>query len=144
MSDHIFHEIFLHLNWHTKNDLPLITPQIEPIVHQLVRQRCIDTPGVYFRGVGGTATHLHVAFNMEPSVHLSKFIGQLKGGTAHDANVDSRFKAIEWQRGYGIVSFSKNQLEWVLEYIKNQKEHHAKGSVSEKLERIFEELEEIF
>ena len=26
MSSHVFHEIFLHLNWHTKDNSPLITP----------------------------------------------------------------------------------------------------------------------
>ncbi len=126
MSTHIFHEIYLHLNWHTKNDRPLITPQLEPLIYSYIEQRSLQTPGIYLHGLGGTETHLHVAFSMEPVVQLSTFIGQLKGGVSHDVNVDSRYKAIQWQRGFGIVSFSKNQLDWVLQYIKQQKEHHAR------------------
>jgi hypothetical protein len=42
-----------------------------------------------------------------------------------------------------VVSFGKNNLEWVLKYIANQREHHAKGKVFDRLERIgvYEEAE---
>ena len=36
-------------------------------------------------------------------------------------------KVLEWQRGYGVVSFGKKHLDWVQNYIANQKEHHAAG-----------------
>ena len=42
---------------------------------------------------------------------------------------------INWQRGYGVVSFGKNNLAWVLEYVGNQKEHHARGNAHDRLER---------
>lgn len=29
-------------------------------------------------------------------------------------------KALEWQRGYGVVSFGKRNLEWVLDYVRRQ------------------------
>jgi hypothetical protein len=29
MSAHYYHEIYLHLTWHTKDSYPLITPNIE-------------------------------------------------------------------------------------------------------------------
>ena len=66
------------------------------------------------------------------------WIGELKGGTAHDVNqqVGKRQKVLQWQAGYGIVSFGTNDLEWVVEYIRNQREHHARGTVHDRLERI--------
>ena len=30
MSGHVFHEIYLHLTWHTKDDSPLLIPSLEP------------------------------------------------------------------------------------------------------------------
>ena len=54
MSSHVFHEIYLHFNWHTKDDLPLLTSDLEPLVHDYLRQRCRQTKGVYFHGIGGT------------------------------------------------------------------------------------------
>ena len=45
-------------------------------------------------------------------------------------------KHAAWQRGSGVVSFGKKQLGWVLEYIANQKEHHARDTWVDRLERI--------
>jgi REP-associated tyrosine transposase len=33
------------------------------------------------------------------------------------------------------VSFGTKDLKWVIEYVKNQKEHHARGTTNERLER---------
>jgi REP element-mobilizing transposase RayT len=134
MSSHVFHEIYLHFNWHTKSDHPLITPTIEPLIHQHISDRCRRTKGVYFHGIGGTATHLHLAVNIDPSICISDLVGEIKGASSHDLNKHKRYKALEWQRGFGVVSFGKRQLPWVLEYIARQKEHHAKGTIHRRLE----------
>jgi len=47
-------------------------------------------------------------------------------------------KGLQWQAGYGIVSFGTRDLKWVVDYIHNQRENHAKGSIHERLERTDE------
>ena len=136
MSGHVFHEIYLHINWHTKLSRPLLTTSLEPEVHDFLRRRVEQTQGVFFHGVGGTATHIHLAVNIEPSVNISDFVGDVKGACSREINKLRRAKSLEWQRGYGVVSFGKRQLNWVLEYIANQKEHHVRGTIHERLERM--------
>ncbi|HVX63699.1 MAG TPA: transposase [Pirellulales bacterium] len=136
MSSHVFHEIYLHINWHAKSDHPLLTPKLEPLVHDSLRVRSRKTKGVYLHGLNGTATHVHLALNIEPSVCISDLIGELKGSCFYEMNQQARYKAIEWQRGFGVVSFGKRQLPWVLDYIAKQKEHHACGTTKRRLERI--------
>jgi hypothetical protein len=51
MSSHVFHEIYLHLNWHTKDNSPLITPHLEPAIHDYLKERCRQTKGVYLHGI---------------------------------------------------------------------------------------------
>ena len=135
MSSHVFHEIYLHLNWPVKDNQPWLTPRIETAVHNFLRERCRQMKGVYLHEVGGTETHVHLAVNVEPFVTPSDMVRELKGGTSHDINTQERMKAVEWQRGYGIVSFGRKQLPWVVEYIRNQKQHHASGRVFDRLER---------
>ena len=136
MASHVFHEIYLHINWHVKDDRPTLTPKIEPLVHQLLKECCRRIKGVYFHGIGGTETHVHLAVNIEPFATISQLIKDLKGGSSHDLNTQLGRKELYWQRGYGVVSFGKKNLEWVLRYIADQKEHHAKGRLQERLERI--------
>ncbi len=135
MSSHVYHEIYLHLNWHTKNSQPLLSEQLEQSVHNFLRDRCRSIKGVYFHGVGGTATHIHLAVNIEPFVCISDMVRELKGASSHATNERLRRKALEWQRGFGVVSFGMKNLPWVLEYIAHQKEHHAQGNVRSRLEK---------
>ena len=47
-------------------------------------------------------------------------------------------KLLEWQTGYGIVSFGTRDLEWVKAYVENQRERHGSGKIVERLERSTE------
>lgn len=87
--------------------------------------------------IGGIETHVHLAVTVPPTLLISEFIGQLKGGTSHDVNQQfGREKVLEWQSGYGVVSFGTRRLDWVLDYIRNQRKHHAQGTVHDRLERV--------
>lgn len=81
---------------------------------------------------------MHLAITIPPTLAISEFIGQLKGISSHEVNqrMGTHGKALQWQAGYGVVSFGTAHLDWVVRYIENQREHHAKGRTIERLERI--------
>ncbi len=142
MSSHVYHEIYLHFNWHVKDDQPVLTAELEPIVDQFIIDRCRRAKGVYFHAIGGTETHIHLAINIEPQVTISELVKDLKGGSAHDTNQNQGSQVLSWQRGYGVVSFGKKNLPFVLAYIAAQKEHHAQQKTEERLERTSADEEE--
>ena len=135
MASHVYHEIFLHLNWHTKVSMPLLNPEREEQTHRAILERIRATKGVWSHGSGGTETHIHLAVSIEPSITVSELVRNLKGGSARDINAQVNDKLLEWQRGYGVVSFGKNNLKWVQNYIARQKEHHASEKTVERLEQ---------
>jgi putative transposase len=138
MSQNSYFEINLHIVWHTKESAPLLTPQVEAVVHHYLRGRCINTRGVYIHEVGGIETHVHLCVSVPPTLQPSEFIGQLKGSSAHEPNqkLAAGHKLLEWQAGYGVVSFGTKDLPWVKAYVRNQRQRHARGEVEERLERI--------
>ena len=71
----------------------------------------------------------------EPFVTLSEFQGQVKGASSHEVNARFGGKTLTWQRGYGMVTFSKKYLPGILSYVSNQKEHHARGTTNPVLEQ---------
>ena len=135
MSRNFYSEINLHITWHTKESSPLLVPNLEAVVHHYLRGRCINTPGVYIHEIGGTETHVHVCVSVLPTVTISDFIGALKGSSSHDAN-QKMGKVLQWQTGYGVVSFGTGDLKWVRDYVANQKQHHANKRTVDRLERI--------
>ena len=134
MSIRVYSEINLHITWHTKNSLPLITGAMRPDLYAYLKNKIVETKGAYFHGIGGIETHVHIAASVKPSLHLDERIGQLKGGSSYAMG-----KGLHWQHGYGVVSFGTKDLDWVLNYINSQEEHHKKGTFIERLERIEED-----
>ncbi len=116
----------------------MLTSQIEPATHRYLKQRLVNTTGVFVHEVGGTETHVHVCLSIQPTVTISELIGQLKGASSHDVNKQfaGQGKVLQWQEGYGVVSFGTRDLEWVKAYVRNQKEYHAKGTTHARLEAI--------
>ncbi len=49
--------------------------------------------------------------------------------------------SLNWQRGYGVVSFAKRNLPGLLKYVTCQKEHHKAGTVRPTLE-IYDAVDE--
>ena len=144
MARNYYSEIHLHIVWRTKESMPLLTPKIEALVHEYLRGRLISTRGVFVHEIGGTEDHVHLCVTIPPTILISEMVGQLKGSSSHEANqrLGVTNKVLDWQTGYGVVSFGTRNLEWVKRYIRNQKEHHAQGTLQSRLERIESENNE--
>ena len=99
---------------------PLLVPKVEAIVHHYLRGRCINTPEVFIHEIGGTETHVHLAVSVAPTIGISEWIGQLKGSSSHEVNQKLSHKVLDWQAGYGVVSFGTAHLQWVKAYIRQQ------------------------
>ena len=137
MPRNVYSEINLHVTWHTKGNAPVLVDLVEAQVHQYMMHRAVQTEGVVVHAVNGTADHVHLACTIPPTLVISDWIGELKGASAHFINHEiCNRKVLEWQTGYGVVSFGTRDLPWVVQYIQHQKEHHAGGVVQERLERI--------
>ena len=131
--------LFYHIVFSTKNREPLITPDIEQEVHGYLAGKA-TTLGAIVYAVNGTKDHVHVVASVSPKLALSSFIGQIKGATSHHINhMPGRTETLlDWQRGYGVVSFGEKHLDWVIDYVRRQKEHHRGGTTVAMLERVEE------
>jgi putative transposase len=89
-----------------------LTPEVEALAHRCLKNRIMETPGAFVHEIGGIETHVHFAVTIPPTLLISEFIGKLKGGSSHDVNqaVGLRQKVLEWQSGYGVVSFGTRDL----------------------------------
>jgi putative transposase len=118
--------------------MPLLTAPVEAFVHRYLKHQLLAEENVVLHAIGGIETHVHVALRVPPTLLISELIGRLKGASAHEANLHfgDAGKVLEWQRGYGVVSFGTRNLAWVKDYVENQREHHERGTLQERLERF--------
>jgi hypothetical protein len=91
----------------------------------------------YPLAVGGYTDHVHVFFELNPNVSVSKQMQQLKASSSKWINDKHFFNGhFNWQTGYGAFSYSKSQRNKVIDYIMNQEEHHAQNGLSFKKEYL--------
>jgi putative transposase len=135
MPKNVYSEINLHMTWHTKNNNPVLTNSIEQRLHHYLEHEIRKAKDVFFHAVNGTENHVHLVATIPPSLLISEWIGRLKGGSSFYINHEiANRKLLDWQDGYGVVSFGTKDLRRVIEYVKNQKEHHARGTTIDRLE----------
>lgn len=131
MSNRSYADINLHITWHTKDNIPFIVPTLEPDLWAFIKNRIVVQENVYFHAIGRMPDHIHIAGSFYPPFEIDRWIGDLKGASSYEFG-----KELQWQSGYGVVSFGTKDLPWVVEYVHRQKEHHGRGTIHERLERI--------
>jgi REP element-mobilizing transposase RayT len=92
--------------------------------------------------INGMPDHIHILIGIRPSQSISDLMKDVKQGSSLWINenklTNGRF---EWQEGYGAFSYSKSQVNTVIEYIKNQEIHHRKRTFREEYLEFLEKFE---
>lgn len=75
--------------------------------------------------INGMPEHIHLFIGMKPSCCLSDLVREIKKSSHEFIHINkfSQFN-FNWQEGYGAFSYSYSQIDSVVKYILNQKEHH--------------------
>jgi REP element-mobilizing transposase RayT len=79
--------------------------------------------------INGMPDHIHIFIGMRPTQSISDLMQDIKRSSSKWIN-EKQFlnRKFEWQEGYGAFSYSKSHVNSVINYIKNQEEHHKKES----------------
>lgn len=87
----------------------------------------IRNKGQKMLAINGMPDHIHFFIGMKPSCCLSDLVREVKKSSTDFIKEKkySKFK-FSWQGGYGAFSYSHSQIDTVIKYIVNQKEHHKK------------------
>ena len=77
--------------------------------------------------INGMPDHIHFLIGMKPSCCLSDLVREIKKSSNEFIN-ERKFTKLkfQWQDGYGAFSYSHSNLDNVIGYIEQQKEHHKK------------------
>jgi REP element-mobilizing transposase RayT len=75
--------------------------------------------------INGVEDHLHIATHIHPSVSLADLVKDIKIASSGFIKEKKLFKNFNgWQEGYGAFTYSIKEKDQLIEYVKNQEEHH--------------------
>ncbi len=129
-----------HLVFHTKNNQPFITSDIENLVYKTLHRRAEDV-GAKIIALNGIADHVHLVVAIPPTVRVSDFIREIKTASTRSIRkmVPHLHRLFEWQHGYGAFSLDPMHLGGIIDYVNRQKEHHACNMVIAMYEKTSED-----
>ncbi len=124
-----FTQLYLHCVWATWDRLPLITPDIQPLIYRAIIAKCNEL-NCQIIAIGGIEDHVHILTRFPPNLAISDLIKNIKGNSAHFINHQfKRDEVFKWQGSYGAFTVEKDRVESLKDYIKNQAIHHQRKTL---------------
>jgi len=120
------------------------------------RERVLDKPGRenlfrYIWGIvknheshlfrlNGVEDHVHILTSLHPTVCLSDFVKAIKIGSSKWIKENHVFPQFQyWQEGYGAFTHSIREKDILIEYIKNQEDHHRRTDFLDEYRRLLQD-----
>ena len=72
----------------------------------------------------GTANHVHLLVSLGKKIDIPELVGDIKRDSSKWVKREKNIYDFYWQKGYGAFSIGQSQVEKIVKYIENQKEHH--------------------
>lgn len=86
--------------------------------------------------------HTHILIGLHPTISASKIAEQIKSNSSKWINQRKLIVGkFNWQDGYGAFTYSKSQIDNVINYILNQPEHHKKQTFREEYLAFMEKFD---
>ncbi len=90
--------------------------------------------------INGVEDHIHIVTHLHPSVSLASLVKDIKVSSSlyiKEKNLFKYFRA--WQEGYSAFTYTIKEKARLINYVKNQEEHHRKkASKKENIELLKE------
>ena len=95
--------------------------------------------GVLYR-INGTENHIHILCDLHPTECLANLMKEIKTASNLWMKQTNKFPKFEsWAEGYCALTYSYKDKEMIVNYIKNQKEHHKKVTFEDEYRALLKE-----
>lgn len=134
-------QLYIHCVFAVKYREAIIQPGWEERLHKYITG-IVQNNGHKLLAINSASDHLHLFIGLNPSQSLSELMRLVKGDSSEFINKQKLIKRkFSWQDGYGAFSNSRSQIDAVVKYIINQKQHHLKKSFKDEYLEILKDYE---
>lgn len=133
-----YSQIFIHLVFNTKQQAQKLKPEFEEELESYILDYA-EEKELQILAIGGTQNHMHILLIMPPKFPVSKAAQIIKGSSSRWLNENYFVKEkFRWQKGYGAFSINKSLVPTTIDYIENQKKHHADTSYQDEFKAFLD------
>lgn len=129
-------KVLVHLVFSTKHRRPLIRDDVRGKLHAYLLG-ILDNHQSPSLETNSVEDHVHILFSLSKNWALAKVIEQVKCSSSDWLKQQGEWYAdFYWQTGYGAFGVSETHADAVRQYIRSQREHHAKVSFQDEFREL--------
>ena len=136
-----YRQIFYQIVFSTKNNLPTINPDNELELYKYIHG-IIKNKNCKLYRINSMEDHIHIMSDLHPCTSLNDFVKDIKVASSRWMKGQGLFPDFDsWQLGYGAFTYSIHEKDFIINYIKNQKQHHKTETFYDEYKRLLQENE---
>jgi REP element-mobilizing transposase RayT len=134
-------QILYQLVFTTKERKKTLTSETRPDLYKYI-WGILKNKKCHTYRINGIENHLHLIIALHPTISLSSLIKDIKLSSTEYIKNNSLFRHFDgWQIGYGAFTYSIKEKNRLIEYVKNQENHHKVKTFKEELIELLQEHE---
>jgi putative transposase len=126
-----YSQLYIHIVFAVKSRQNLISTTWKDEIYKYITG-IVTSKGQKLIVINGMPDHVHILIGLKPDKPISDLVRDIKANSSKFINdkkwINGKF---EWQTGFGAFSYSHSQLTNVINYIRNQEEHHKTKTFKE-------------
>lgn len=137
-------QIYIHIVFAVAGRECLISREHKEEIHKFITG-IVTNDGQKVIAINSMPDHMHILIGLKPGKALSELVRDIKANSARLINERRWLKGkFYWQEGFGAFSYAHSQLDTVVNYIRNQENHHSKKSFRDEYLSLLERFDIAF
>ncbi len=133
-----YRQILYHIVFRTKKSFKTLPLKHQKLLFAYI-MGILKQKGCHLYRINGMQDHLHILTDLHPNITLSNLMRDIKTSSSIWLKQQTEFNEFKgWANGYAALTLSYQDKNRVIEYIKNQQEHHKTESFSKEFKRLLE------
>ena len=134
-----YRQILYHIVFRTKASEKTINQNHSTDLYAYIHGIIKNKKCVLFR-INSMEEHVHILSDLHPSIALADYIREIKVSSSKWMKESGFFPDFKgWGIKYCAFTYSYKEKNTIINYIKNQQEHHKKESFHDEIIRLFKE-----
>lgn len=121
-----YSQLYYHFVWAVRNRQSLITENFKDDLHKYITG-IVMNQGQKMMIINSHLDHIHMFVSCKTNIRPDELMKEVKEHSTRYINTKRLARGkFYWQGGYGAFTVSKWNKEMIVNYIKNQEQHHTK------------------
>ncbi|MEI6348098.1 MAG: IS200/IS605 family transposase [Bacteroidota bacterium] len=135
-----YRQIIYHIVFRTKNSQKVLNYEYREELFKYIGG-IIKNKNCFLYQINGMEEHIHILSDLHPSIALADYIRDIKTATSIWMKESGNFPSfVAWSEGYAALTYAYRDKEMIVNYIKNQQDHHKKITFEEEFRKLMEEF----